>query len=348
LPSRWLERNRGRFERRRNKRRKRISSKSTGRNGRDPAAMHAVNLLLHIAAVLLVFECLRRLLPERAAILGAALFAVHPIQAEAVDYVWSRSILLATVLCLASALAWMIGREWTAVALFAAALLAKEECAAFPLVLLLLPRPPRLRRNPPLLAMFLLSLAAGARVFYATTVTAGAPAGVQTGISPWHYFLAQGSVIWRYIRLLLVPWGFTVDPSIHVPPAWLGLLAWLVLALALWRLRSAWCLAGVILLLPSSSLFPAADLAADRRMYLPLIAFAGAAGWLLAKLRPRALAAAAVALFALVSISRTQVWRSDERLWREAVRRGRPGAADGGLNPGASPRAASRCPPPGA
>ena len=36
-----------------------------------------------------------------------------------------------------------------------------------------------------------------------------------------------------------------------------------------------------ILLIPSSSIFPAADLAADRRMYLPMFAFAAAA-------RPRA------------------------------------------------------------
>src|SRR5579872_2251347 len=49
-------------------------------NGHNPLAMHLVNLLLHLAAVLLVFECLRRLLPERAALLAAAIFAAHPLQ----------------------------------------------------------------------------------------------------------------------------------------------------------------------------------------------------------------------------------------------------------------------------
>src|SRR4051794_34880885 len=52
-------------------------------SGGDPVLYHAVNLALHLAAVALAFECLRRLLPERAATAGAAIFALHPLQAEA-------------------------------------------------------------------------------------------------------------------------------------------------------------------------------------------------------------------------------------------------------------------------
>src|SRR5579863_6077193 len=58
--------------------------------GQDPLGYHLLNLLLHVGAVLLLYECLRRLLPEPAALAAAALFAVHPIQAEAVNYVWAR------------------------------------------------------------------------------------------------------------------------------------------------------------------------------------------------------------------------------------------------------------------
>src|ERR1700680_2203062 len=63
--------------------------------GQDPLGYHCLNLLLHLGAVLLAFECLRRLLPERAALAAAAIFAIHPLQAESVDYVWGRSIVLA-------------------------------------------------------------------------------------------------------------------------------------------------------------------------------------------------------------------------------------------------------------
>jgi tetratricopeptide (TPR) repeat protein len=161
--------------------------------------------------------------------------------------------------------------------------------------------------------MLAMSLLAGVRVIYATAVTPGAPAGFQAGISPFHYLLAQGPVIWRYLRLLVVPVGFTVDPAIAIPPLWLAILAWAGIAALAWRWR--WLLIGFILLLPSSSIFPAQDLAADRRMYLPLAAFAAAAALAIPK---RISTLIVIALIAL-SIGRTYVWMSSERLWREAA-----------------------------
>ena len=83
--------------------------------GQDPIGYHLLNLLLHLGAVLLAYECLRRLLPQRAALVAAALFAVHPLQAEAVDYVWGRSIVLAALLCFGALLCWITDRPWAAV-----------------------------------------------------------------------------------------------------------------------------------------------------------------------------------------------------------------------------------------
>ena len=333
--------------------------------GQDPLGYHALNLALHVAAVLLAYECLLRLLDRRAAWLAAAIFAVHPLQAEAVDYIWARAIVLAAVFVFASLVAWLNGRPWLAAALFAPALLAKEECAAFPLALWLLdafliakarrgatgqdrslavaaPNTPRKRDRKraerasevvgstawiPFCAMLALSLAAGLRTIYAAAVTPGAGAGAQAGITPGHYLLAQGAVIWRYLRLFAVPYGFTVDAEIRMPATWLGAAAWLAIITALtglWRWRrdlAVWFTAALVLLLPSSSLFPAADLAADRRMYLALLPLAAGAALILAGLRPRAMAPLAVVALVAVSIGRTEVWASDESLWREAVRR---------------------------
>jgi len=299
--------------------------------GGDPILYHAVNLALHLGAVWLAYECLRRLMSERAAVAATAIFALHPLQAEAVDYVWARSIVLATVLCLAAMLEWIEGRHWVAVGWFAAALLAKEEVAAFPLILWWLATeqaPPGCFRAPvqgrpwlrPVALMLLLSLVAGARTAYATLVTPGSGAGAQAGITPAKYFLAEGPVILRYLRMVIVPYGFTVDPDIRVPPVWLGALAWIGvagIAFLAWR-YSKWALAGLVLLIPSSTIFPAADLAADRRMYLPMLAFgAAAAPWL-----TRAWAAGGVAaVLAVLSLLRTQVWMSDRALWSEAVQR---------------------------
>src|SRR3954452_101076 len=47
--------------------------------GGDPILYHAVNLALHLGAVWLAYECLRRVVPGRAAFAAAAIFALHPI-----------------------------------------------------------------------------------------------------------------------------------------------------------------------------------------------------------------------------------------------------------------------------
>ncbi len=298
--------------------------------GANPAGYHLVNLLLHVAATLMLARVLRGRLPDRAVLVATVLFALHPIQAEPVLYIFARSTLLATLLCLAALDSWLRERRWPAVGWFALALAAKEECVAFPLVLLLLHAVERRDRRErlPMAAMLVLSLAAGLRVFAALRAHPDTPAGAQAGVSVLDYLLAQGPVVLRYLRLLAVPWGFTVDPDIALPSLGVALAAWTALvavfvALTL-RLRknaaAFWALAGFLLLAPSSSIFPAQDLAADRRMYLPMIAFAAAAGLLAARLDKRVLVAGG-AILALLSFERTMTWRTEESLWSEAVAR---------------------------
>lgn len=289
---------------------------------------------MHLVAVLLLYETLRRLISHRAAFIASLIFAVHPIQSEAVNYVFARATELDTVLCLAALAAWVRGRPWWAVAWFAAALAAKEECVTFPIFLWMLDlwtAKPHARK--PVLAMLLLSLAAGLGVYIAVLNTPGTPAGPHAGITPANYLLTQGPVILRYLRLLLIPWGFNVDPQIPIPPLWVGLCAWLLLAAAIAfafrrfaTSKSAfWFIAGFVLLLPSSSIFPAEDLAADRRMYLPMIAFCACIGILLEQARPAFVAAIAAVLIGF-SIERTLVWRTEQSLWTDAVEKS-PGKA---------------------
>jgi tetratricopeptide (TPR) repeat protein len=54
----------------------------------DAFPYHLFNVAAHVAAAVMAFQVLRRLVPSnRAAFLGAALFAIHPIQVEAVAWV---------------------------------------------------------------------------------------------------------------------------------------------------------------------------------------------------------------------------------------------------------------------
>jgi len=296
--------------------------------GANPVGYHAVNVLLHISAVLLLYLALKHVLQESPAFWAAAIFAVHPIQSEAVAYVFARSTLLSTVFCLASLLFWFRGSRTWAIAFFALALLAKEECVAFPLFLILMSiwRKETLSTyHGPVLAMLALALFAGARAAWATAHIMGSGAGFTAGISPLTYFPAQGPAILRYLRLLIVPWGFTIEPTVTPPYAlaWAAVLT--IAAIAVWAFRkhysaAIWVLCGLILLAPSSTIFPAADLAADRRMYLPMIAFSATFGVITPYLLAQVPGAIAI-VFLLLSMVRTEVWRTEEALWREAAQR---------------------------
>jgi Flp pilus assembly protein TadD len=56
-------------------------------------------------------------------------------------------------------------------------------------------------------------------------------------------------------------------------------------------------------------------------MYLPMFAFAAAAGIVLARVKAPAALAALALLLAVLSVQRTLVWMNEESLWREAVER---------------------------
>lgn len=286
--------------------------------GANPMGFHLVNLLIHLCVVLLLFRLLREVMPEEVAFGAAALFAIHPLQSEAVAYIFARGTLLAAAFCLLSWHAWRNNKQAWAVGWFAVALLCKEECVAFPFVLMLF-GPRHWKASA---AMVGLAFVVGARTVYATSVVEHSGAGFSAGISPVAYLTAQGIVILRYIGMIVVPWGYTVDPTIPMPAVWIAIAAWVLIAagavLAVRYRPWIWFSAGILLLLPSSSILPAADLAADRRMYLPMIAFCVLIAWLA---RSRKWAGAVAAVLIVLSISRMETWKTERSLWEEAVYR---------------------------
>ena len=118
-------------------------------HGRAPLGYHLVNLLLHVAASLLVLSLARRLaeatMPDRApwvALVAGLLFAVHPAHVEAIAPIVGRKELLSTTFALAALLvcfsgrgaARSLGRLAAAVGLGSLAILANEGAAVFPLL----------------------------------------------------------------------------------------------------------------------------------------------------------------------------------------------------------------------
>lgn len=139
-------------------------------------AAHRVNIALHVAATLAVYAFVRALLrtvpaygPRLAAITAASaavLFGVHPIHTEAVDSIFNRSEILATICALGALGAlwrWEERRRllaWSAASvLYMAGLFFRESAVSLPalaILLLALMRPERglgLRRFAPVLLL---------------------------------------------------------------------------------------------------------------------------------------------------------------------------------------------------
>ena len=56
-----------------------------------PVGFHVVNIALHALNAVLLFFIGRRLFGEKPALVAALLFALHPMQTEAVTYISGRS-----------------------------------------------------------------------------------------------------------------------------------------------------------------------------------------------------------------------------------------------------------------
>ena len=100
--------------------------------GNQPAFSHLVNLLLHIACVLLVYKLALRLLHSQTQAFACAMFfSVWYVQAEVISWVSARSDSLALVFVLAFMLNVVAKRPLVAALCFALALLSKETALVY-------------------------------------------------------------------------------------------------------------------------------------------------------------------------------------------------------------------------
>lgn len=188
----------------------------------SPWVFHATSLLLAVAVSCMVLALAQRLLPATPALIGAVLFAVHPVHAEAVANVVGQAELLAALLvmlgvliALPDFLSWPQRPRVLAVALLAAlAPLAKEQGFMLPAllgtVLLLRPSPHALRSRLAAASPMLLAAAAGAFpiLLWRTYVLRGLgqePLAVLASASPGQRILIFLELVPEWLRLLIWP-----------------------------------------------------------------------------------------------------------------------------------------------
>ena len=219
--------------------------------GLAPEGYHAVNVLLHMANVALVWRLLARLAVP-GAWLAAAIFAVHPLHVESVAWIIERKDLLSALFYLGAAHAWLrfaeaprAGRYALALGLFVAGMLSKAVVVTLPAALLLWHwwRQGRITaldvaRLAPFFAVGL-GIALADYAFYRSVEA------VDLGYGPLERALIAARALWFYACKLVWPRDLAViyplwDVSVRDAVGWVGLAAALALAVVLWRGRARW------------------------------------------------------------------------------------------------------------
>lgn len=259
--------------------------------GLDPRGYHWTNLALHLIAALLVQRWVAATLKSRMAGFWAGLvFALHPVQVEAVAVVAQRKTLLSGVFLLLALLAYRRFLEtfrgvwnWLGVTAFVAACLSKSSVVPFPLLLVLYDwltsRQVHWKGKTPYV------IVAAATALASIAAKTGAVIKPPHTESVWSTFLVMARVWWEYVLALFVPVGLSpsyyyrraeIDSLLHYAAA----TALVVLTVALWRRRDSmtrttfWWGWMFVALLPVANVVPIAVIRADRYLYIPMMAFA--------------------------------------------------------------------------
>jgi protein O-mannosyl-transferase len=310
-------------------------------SGGDPRWFHAMNVVWHAVATILVWLLAAELLAPLAAGTAALLFAVHPVHVEAVSNVVGRLEPMAAVFVLAALIAHRRS-HWSASICFGLALLSKESAIVFLALALshdlVLEQDWRrvLRARRWLYASYACVVIGYALVLASVfhDRSFSNPARAFAGMTTGQRLELVTRVVPHYVRLLFAPTdlsasyapnvisprtGFSVSGALGVSTV-VVLLVTLVTTLRRrrWPVMAFAVLWVPIALAPVSNIFfPSGVVLAERTLYLASVGFclaAGAAAARLAQQRPAVITAATVAVvlaFAVRTWTRTPVWRDD-------------------------------------
>ena len=333
----------------------------------EPRGYHQVNFALNALCAMLLFALTRRTLEldffqgisntaaTVIAWLGALLWTLHPLVSEPVIYVTQRTELMMALFYLATLYAslryWTAqttnGRRiWLSLAILAcfAGMACKETMVSAPLVVLLFERVfisstlrQAFRKSWPLYLG--LALSWGLLLYLNYDAPRGKSAGFHLGLSPWTWWMTQCQVFWTvYLKLVVWPWPLSIQyetPYLKtLGEAWPWVLATgllvLAVSVALWKNRPAGFVgAAVLLILAPTLVVPIlTEIAAERRMYLPLAFLVPAVVFgiyrLLSKFRWLMIAGSLTAvglaiLFGIVTTWRLAAFHDPLTLWQDTV-----------------------------
>jgi tetratricopeptide (TPR) repeat protein len=307
--------------------------------GVNPGAMHAVNLFLHVATAILLFDTLRKLTknPTKSMIV-AALFAIHPLRVESVAWIAERKdvlcglLIVLTLWCYERYARQPSRRNYGYILLaFGMACMAKPMAVVIPVLMLAIDYWPlkrtALREKLPFFAI----AAALALLAYSGQKAAGAldmagPLSWATRIQNAIYSLG------RYVTDTFIPMDLAILYPYRDPVPLVFPMATLLVAIsgvAAWQHKQRpWLLSGWIWfvagLLPTLGLVQAGVQArADRFTYIPQIGLLLMIVWTLDEFLSKrfvpAVLATAIVLLTVASWRQTATWLNSETVFAHAV-----------------------------
>jgi tetratricopeptide (TPR) repeat protein len=315
--------------------------------GMHAAGYHAVNVALHVAEALLLWGVFRRL-GLRHALLGAFLFAVHPVNVETVAWISELKNLMAMLFFLLSVRSFLGTELWAgpagdgkgigaSLAFFTLGMLSKGSVAVLPLVLVGLIAWKRRVGIRDLLRLAPFFAVGAALVLVDIWFQKHGTGEVIRQAGPVERLLGAGAVVWFYLGKALWPVGLIfVYPQWHIragdPLWWIPLLGAVGLTIVLWRIRAAWARAALfgwgffcVALVPvmgfTDVYFMKYSLVADRYGHLALVGIAGLAAAAWERVNSRAAAAALVALLAFLAFRHAQDFRNARSVFLATVER---------------------------
>jgi protein O-mannosyl-transferase len=309
----------------------------------NPYVYHAASLLVHWLSACVVLEILRRLkISDWAALAGALIFAIHPIQTEAVAWATAMKDLLSGLFALLAiwryitALESRDGRQkWNylvATICFAAALLSKPSTVVVPLIAAVIDRIVYGRpwRDIGKWVWPWLLLALGCT---ALTMLDQPPHPFDVGPFWARPLIAMDALAFYLYKIFLPirlsfdygrsPTAVLSDPMLPLYWTWIFPLA---TGLVLWRMkRPALTVAGCIFLLGllpvlglKTFVFQYYTTVADRYVYISMLGVALAVGWFVDRNRNRIFISAVVAIIVVLgSLSFVQAgrWKDTETIY---------------------------------
>ena len=321
-------------------------------SGTDVWSYHAFNVAIHLLAAFTLFGLIRRTLAALNAqhttlisLSAALLWAVHPLQTEAVTYTIQRAeslmgmFFLLTFYCFARGAITAQKTRWFSLSVVSCALgvATKEVAVVVPPLVLLYDRSfvsgsfrAALRRH----RWFYLSLASTWLLLAALVLSTGGDRGGSfgNGLAWWAYPLTQFQAITRYLALTIWPRPLVFEYGTYWVTGAAGVIPWALPVVALlaatvfalvrrptWGFLGAWFF---VILAPTSLAPGTTQMIVEHRMYLPLAAVLVAVvlalhAWL--KTRAVIVTSTVAALLALATYARNADYRSEIALWRDTV-----------------------------